>query len=257
MKCLILSKIWQFLEKRSRLPHPPLQLLLARWSQKIPSNIICTLHDDRHPAVHLFHSYKFCSVSWNTYHHFQWHSLLDELEQTASQSIKNWVSSYLGTKQQRPQISQQWYHPFPTSTSARNLNCLHLWSDMFFSDQINSVSKTCHFSYPRHLSNSSSSSSFYSHSSCKFTCLQKTLYVLQFTLLWHLTNKSEQTSTHSKFEHWHVSLQTLVSKYQHITPTLKKLHWLNSYQTKNRLQNICLLTYKTLTNQQPTYISTI
>ena len=47
-----------------------------------------------HPAVHLFHSYNFCSISWNTYHHFQWHSLLDELEQTASQSIKNWISSH-------------------------------------------------------------------------------------------------------------------------------------------------------------------
>ena len=35
-----------------------------------------------HPAVHLFHSYKFCSISWHTYHHFQWHSLLDEFEQT-------------------------------------------------------------------------------------------------------------------------------------------------------------------------------
>ena len=40
-----------------------------------------------HPAVHLFHSYKFCSMSWNTYHHFHWHSFLDELEQTAPQSI--------------------------------------------------------------------------------------------------------------------------------------------------------------------------
>ena len=40
-----------------------------------------------HPAVHLFHSYKFCSMSWNTYHHFHWHSFLDELEQIAPQSI--------------------------------------------------------------------------------------------------------------------------------------------------------------------------
>ena len=41
----------------------------------------------RHPAVHLFHSYKFCSMSWNNYHHFHWHSFLDELEQIAPQSI--------------------------------------------------------------------------------------------------------------------------------------------------------------------------
>ena len=37
-----------------------------------------------------------------------------------------------------------------------------------------------------------------SHSPCKFTCLQQT-WLLQFTILWHLTSKSQQTSTHSKF----------------------------------------------------------
>ena len=40
------------------------------------------------------------------------------------------------------------------------------------------------------------------------------------------------------------------SKYQHITPTLKKLLWL---PIKQRIDyKICLLTYKALTNQQPT-----
>ena len=39
---------------------------------------------------------------------------------------------------------------------------------------------------------------------------------------------------------------------QHITPTLKKLHWL---PIKQRIDyKICLLTYKTLTYQQPTYL---
>ena len=48
---------------------------------------------------------------------------------------------------------------------------------------------------------------------------------------------------------------TNISKYQHITPTLKKLHWL---PIKQRIDyKMCLFTYKTLTNQQPTYISTI
>ena len=42
------------------------------------------------------------------------------------------------------------------------------------------------------------------------------------------------------------------SKYQHITPTLKKLHWL---PIKQRIDyKLCLLAYKTLTNQQPTYL---
>ena len=45
---------------------------------------------------------------------------------------------------------------------------------------------------------------------------------------------------------------TNTSKYQHITPTLKKLHWL---PLKQRIDyKLCLLTYKTLTNQQPTYL---
>ena len=53
--------------------------------------------------------------------------------------------------------------------------------------------------------------------------------------------------------HWHASLQHFKSsKYQHITPTLKKLHWL---PIKQRIDyKICLLTYKTFTNQQPTYL---
>ena len=38
----------------------------------------------------------------------------------------------------------------------------------------------------------------------------------------------------------------------HLLPTLKKLHWL---PIKQRIDyKICLLTYKTLTNQQPTYL---
>ena len=44
---------------------------------------------------------------------------------------------------------------------------------------------------------------------------------------------------------------TNTSKYQNITPTLKKLHWL---PIKQRIKyKLCLLTYKTLKNQQPTY----
>ena len=75
-------------------------------------------------------------------------------------------------------------------------------------------------------------------------CLQQT-WLLQFTLLWHLTNKSQQTSTHSKF------IGTCHYKYFKIS-TLKKLHWL---PIKQRIDyKICLLTYKTLTNQQPTYL---
>ena len=48
----------------------------------------------------------------------------------------------------------------------------------------------------------------------------------------------------------HVITSTL--KYQYITTILKNLHWL---PIKQRIDyKICLLTYKTLTNQQPTYL---
>ena len=45
---------------------------------------------------------------------------------------------------------------------------------------------------------------------------------------------------------------TNTSKYQHITPTLKKLHWLPIRQCIDF--KLCLLTYKTLANQQPSYL---
>ena len=45
---------------------------------------------------------------------------------------------------------------------------------------------------------------------------------------------------------------TNTSKCQHITPILKKLHW---FPITQRIDyKLCLLTYKTLTNQQPTYL---
>ena len=45
---------------------------------------------------------------------------------------------------------------------------------------------------------------------------------------------------------------TNTSKFEHITPILKKLHWL---PIKQRIDyELCLLTYKTLQIQQPTYL---
>ena len=92
----------------------------------------------------------------------------------------------------------------------------------------------------RHPSNSSSSSAFCSHSSWKFTFLPQT-WLLQFTSLWHLTNKSQQTLSALQI-HWHVSLQT--SKHQH-SKDYTRLSIKQIFDYK-----ICLLTYKTLTNQQ-------
>ena len=74
-------------------------------------------------------------------------------------------------------------------------------------------------------------------------------WLLQFTLLWHLTNKSQQTSTHSKF------IGTCHYKYSkistHHTNTQKTT--LASHQTKNRLQN--LSSHIQNTYKSTTYIS--
>ena len=122
-----------------------IQLLLARWSQKIPSNIICTLMTPSCTSLSLLQ----LLLSWNTYHHFQWHSLLDELEKTASQSIKNWISSHWHKTTACLKFSDLTNLSLsndiiPVSSSARNLGFI-FDSDMSFSDQINSVSKSCHF----------------------------------------------------------------------------------------------------------------
>ena len=207
--CILYSFLWRTPRFRTW-PTPFHSLYNSSWLGDLKKFPQISLVRWWHPAVHLFHSYNFCSISWNTYYHFQWHSLLDELEQTASQSIKNWISSHWHktTASQifwsNKLISQQWYHPSQFLCSQSWLH-LWLWHVFLWSNQL--CIQILSFSYPRHPSNSSSSSSFYSHCSCKFTCFQQT-WLLQFTLLWHLTNKSQQTSTHFKI-HWHVSLQIL------------------------------------------------
>ena len=158
----------------------------------------------------------------------------------------------IGTKQQRLKFSDLTNLSLsndiiPVSSSARNLGFI-FDSDMSFSEQINSVSKSCHFHIRDIRPNPSSSSSFCSHSPCKFTCLQQT-WLLQFTLLWHLTIKSQQTLTHSKligtrhYKHFKIST--------HHTNTKKTT--LASNQTKNRLQT--LSSHIQNTHKSTTYIS--
>ena len=95
-----------------------------------------------------------------------------------------------------------------------------------------------------------------------FLCLQPQLLQIHLspenlTIAIHFTLAShKQISTNfNAFKiHWHVSLQTL----QNINTShqySKKLHWL---PIKQKIDNkLCLLTYKTLTNQQPTYLYNI
>ena len=67
-------------------------LLLSRWSQTIPSNTINTLMTPS--CTSLSHLQILLYLLKHLYQHFHWHSFLDELEQTASQSIQNWIPTH-------------------------------------------------------------------------------------------------------------------------------------------------------------------
>ena len=158
----------------------------------------------------------------------------------------------IGTKQQRLKFSDLTNLSLsndiiPVSSSARNLGFI-FDSDMSFSDQINSVSKSCHFHIRdirriRHLLPLSTA-----------TALANSLVSSKLDYCNSLYSGISQTNL-NKLERIQNSLARVItntSKYQHITPTLKKLHWL---PIKQRIDyKTCLLTYKTLTNQQPTYL---
>ena len=159
----------------------------------------------------------------------------------------------IGTKQQRLKFSDLTNLSLsndiiPVSSSARNLACFIFDSDMSFSDQINSVSKSCHFHIRdirriRHLLPLSTA-----------TALANSLVSSKLDYCNSLYSGISQTYL-NKLQRIQNSLARVItntSKYQHITPTLKKLHWL---PIKQRIDyKTCLLTYKTLTNQQPTYL---
>ena len=120
------------------------------------------------------------------------------------------------------------------------LNCWLHW-------QMNSVSKSCHFHIRdirriRHLLPLSAA-----------TALANSLVSSKLDYCISLYSGISQTNL-NKLQRIQNSLARVItntSKYQHITPTLEKLHWL---PIKQRIDyKLCLLTYKTLTN--PTYIS--
>ena len=160
-------------------------------------------------------------------------------------------SLLIGTKQQRLKFSDLTNLSLsndiiPVSSSARNLGFI-FDSDMSFPDQINSVSKSCHFHIRdirriRHLLPLSTA-----------TTLANSLVSSKLDYCNSLHSGISQTNL-NKLQRIQNSLARVIkntSKYQHITPTLKKLHWL---PIKQRIDyTTCLLTYKTLTNQQPTY----
>ena len=111
---------------------------------------------------------------------------------------------------------------------------------MSFSDQINSVSKSCHFHIRdirriRHLLPLSTA-----------TALANSLVSSKLDYCNSLYSGISQTNL-NKLQRIQNSLAHVItntSKYQHITPTLNKLHWL---PIKQRIDyKIGLLTYKTI-----------
>ena len=148
------------------------------------------------------------------HHHFQWHSLLNELEQTSLLlNLSKTEFLLISTKQQRLKFSDL------TNLSVCSQSWLHLWLCHVFLWSNQLCIQILSFSYPRHPSNSSSSSSFYSHSSCKFT------WLLQFKLDYCNSLYSGMSQTNpNKLQLIQNSLSRVItntSKYQHITPSLK------------------------------------
>ena len=158
----------------------------------------------------------------------------------------------IGTKQQRLKFSNLSALTFgdtsiPVSSSARNLGFI-FDSDMSFSNQINSVCKSCHFHIRdlrriRHLL-SLSTATLLANSlvSSKLDCCIS----LYTGISNHNLNKLQiiQNSLARAI--------TFTSKRQHIKPVLKELHWL---PIKERIDcKICLLAYKTLQTHQPVYL---
>ena len=159
----------------------------------------------------------------------------------------------IGTKQQRLKFSQLTTLSLgndiiPVSSSTRNLGFI-FDSDMSFTDQINSLSKSCHFHIRdirriRHLLPRSAA-----------TALANSLVSSKLDYCNSLYNGISQANLNKiqRIQNTLARVVTNTSKFEHITPVLKKLHWL---PIKQRIDyKLCLLTYKTLQIQQPpTYL---
>ena len=158
----------------------------------------------------------------------------------------------IGTKQQRLKFSQLTTLSLgndiiPVSSSACNLGFI-FDSDMSFTDQINSLSKSCHFHIRdirriRHLLPLSAA-----------TALANSLVSSKLDYCNSLYNGISQANLNKiqRIQDTLARVVTNTSKFEHITPILEKLHWL---PIKQRIDyKLCLLTYKTLQIQQPTYL---
>ena len=119
---------------------------------------------------------------------------------------------------------------------------------MSFTDQINSLSKSCHFHIRdicriRHLLPLSAD-----------TTLANSLVSSKLDYCNSLYNGISQANLNKiqRIQNTLAHVITNTSEFEHITPILKKLHWLPIKQHID--YKLCLFTYKTLQIQQPTYL---
>ena len=118
---------------------------------------------------------------------------------------------------------------------------------LVITDQINSLSKSCHYHIRdirriRHLLPLSAA-----------TVLANSLASSKLDYCNSLYNSISQANLNKiqRIQNTLARVVTNTSKFEHNTPILKKLQWL---PIKQRIYKLCLLTYKTLQIQQPTYL---
>ena len=211
--------VWTWLRTTFDLEVHVYYSLWSSWSQKIPSNIICM--KDLTPIGHLFHSYKFCSISWHTYHLFlndilSWMNLNKLLLNASKTEFSLDCLKFL--------ILLRWYH----SEFLCSQSWLHLWlwclslikSNLYpnLDFHIRDIRRI------RHLLPLSAA--------LEFTCSSK------LDSLWHLTSQSQQKRSkligshhkHLKIPTHHTNTQktTLASKW--IDYKLCDSHIQNTYR---------------------------
>ena len=226
-------------------------LLFARWSQKIPSNIICMLMTPSCTSLSLLQILLYLlthlpplsmtfSPGWIWTNYSLIHQKLNFFSLAQNNNVSNFLIllTYLSAM-----ISSQSVPLLAILASSLTLTCLSLIKSNLYP-----VSKSCHFHIRdirriRHLLPLSAA-----------TALANSLVSSKLDYCNSLYSGISQVNL-NKLQRIQNSLARVItntSKYQHITPILKKLHWL---PIKQRIDyKLCLLTYKTLTNQQPAYL---
>ena len=132
------------------------------------------------------------------------------------------------------------------SSSARNLGFI-FDSDTSFSDQINSVAKSFHF----HIRDIRPIRHLLPATALANSLVSNLTTAIHYTLASH---KQISTNFNAFKTHWHVSSQTLQNfntSHQH------SKNYTGFQSNKESITKLCLLSYKTLTNQQPTYLYNI